>query len=61
MHIIKKSRIKSLVYKTLLPTDSLNAILESAICPPNTFELSFDDFIKARIKLLVAYANKLIE
>jgi hypothetical protein len=49
------------VYKTLLPTDSLNAILESAICPPNTFELSFDDFIKARIKLLVAYANKLIE
>lgn len=48
------------VYKALLPSSSLNNILESAICPINALDLSFDDFINNRIKKLAEYANKLI-
>jgi hypothetical protein len=49
------------VYKTLLPTSSAVNILESAICPPNALDLSFDDFINNRIDKLIEKGNKLIE
>lgn len=49
------------VYKTLLPAASLNNILESAICPINALDLSFDDFKSSRIKKMIEYANSLIK
>lgn len=48
------------VYKALLPSSSINQILESAICPINSLDLSFDDFLDERITILKTYANKLI-
>lgn len=48
------------VYKTLLPADSSNQILESAICPINSLDLSFDNFLPARINKLIEASTKLI-
>jgi len=49
------------VYKSLLPAASINNILESAICPPNSLDLSFDEFLNQRITKLIENVNKLIE
>lgn len=47
-------------YVHMMNSDSIPTILESAICPPNTFEMPYEDFIKVRSTLLLEYANKLI-
>lgn len=49
------------VYKSLLPPASINNILESAICPTNSLDLTYDDFLTERINKLVETANKMIE
>ncbi len=49
------------VYKSLLPTASINNILESALCTSNSLDLSFDDFLKKRIEKLIVKANELID
>ena len=49
------------VYKTLLPSASISNILESAICPPDSLDLSFDNFINRRIDKLIEICNKFIE
>ena len=48
------------VYKKLLPSSSLNEILQSSICPINSLDLNFEDFLLERIKALVNFGNKLI-
>lgn len=58
----KKSTLLFTVYnKSLLPAASINNILESAICPPNSLDLSFDEFLNQRITKLIENVNKLIE
>lgn len=48
------------VYKALLPVGSITQILESAICTSNSLDLSYDDFLSARIDKLIEYGNELI-
>ena len=38
-----------IVCKALLPISSISQILESAICPTNSLDLSFDNFLNQRI------------
>lgn len=40
--------------------DSIMEILESAICPKDTFTMTYEEFVEARTKLLLSYANELI-
>ncbi len=49
------------IYMHLLPTASIINILESAICPSNALDLSFDNFLNERIDKLIENSNKLIE
>ncbi|MEM1505389.1 DUF262 domain-containing protein [Domibacillus sp. 8LH] len=49
------------VYKALLPEDRLEDILESHICPKETLDINYEEFIQKRIELLNDYAGKLIE
>lgn len=49
------------VYKALLPISSINQILKSAICPTNSLDLSFDNFLNERINILKDNAQRLIE
>ncbi len=49
------------VYKASLPAASAVNILESAICPPNALDLSFDNFINDRIDKLIEKGKKLTE
>lgn len=49
------------VYKDLLPTASINNILESAICPINSLDLTYDNFLTERINKLVDTAKRMIE
>jgi hypothetical protein len=45
-----------------MPTgETLNNILESALCPSNTFDDKFVPFIDERSKLLIAFSKKLIQ
>lgn len=48
-------------YKALLPPTSINEIIESAICPVNALDLSFDNFLDQRIDKLIEFGNHLIE
>ncbi len=50
-----------IVYKSLLPTTSVNDILESAICPTNSLDLDFYLFLEERSQKLFENVNKLIE
>ena len=47
-------------YKSLLPSDSIEEILESAICPINALDMDFRDFIEIRSKKLAEKAEALI-
>ena len=49
------------VYKSLLPTASIDNILESAICPTNSLELTYENFLTGRITKLIETAKKMIE
>lgn len=47
-------------YKQLIPTDSLETILSSALCPNNALDLDYDEFIESRTEILVKKAKELI-
>lgn len=47
-------------YVSLMNPDSIMEILESAICPKDTFTMTYEEFVEARTKLLLSYANELI-
>lgn len=50
------------MYVKMMPKGtSLQDILESALCPSNTFGDNFKTFIDERVKLLVAFSKKLIQ
>lgn len=49
------------IYKSLIDTDSFDKILESAVCPPNALDLSFDEFLTGRIDKLIEYGSSLIK
>ncbi|MBS3027259.1 MAG: DUF262 domain-containing protein [Dolichospermum sp. DET50] len=58
----KISAKKPSQYVKLMPKEkSLEYILDSALCPSNTFEDNFNAFINERAKLLVTFANTLIQ
>lgn len=48
-------------YVKYLNPDSVSDILNAAICPSNTFSLSYEDFINIRKKMLTDYAKSLID
>lgn len=48
-------------YVKYLNPESISAILCAAICPENTFELAYDEFIDKRKKMLADYAKSLID
>ena len=48
-------------YAKYLNPESISDILCAAICPENTFSLSYDEFIDKRKKMLTDYAKSLIE
>ncbi|RAV99161.1 GmrSD restriction endonuclease domain-containing protein [Pseudochryseolinea flava] len=47
------------VYKSLLPSQSVDNILSSAICPSSSLDMNFDQFLNERARLLVSVANDL--
>lgn len=47
-------------YKKLINSDSLVQIMESALCPQNALDLSYDEFINKRAEILLECANDLI-
>ncbi|ROI12359.1 DUF262 domain-containing protein [Kaistella haifensis] len=48
-------------YKNLLPPNDLTRIMESSLCPENSLDLEYDDFIENRLRILVSKAESLIE
>ena len=48
-------------YIKYLNPESVSEVLCAAICPENTFELSYDEFIDKRKKMLTDYAKSLID
>lgn len=48
------------VYKTLMPAASLNEILESAVCPRDSLDLTYAEFIAKRSEKLKLMAERLI-
>lgn len=48
-------------YVKYLNPESIADVLSSAVCPEDTFDLEFDDFINKRKKMLLDYAKCLIE
>lgn len=48
-------------YVILINQESIADILNAALCPQNTFELSYDRFVKERNKILLDYAKRLID
>lgn len=49
------------IYKSNLPQENIDEILEHAICPPSLFNDDYKVFIEERAKLLAAEANRLIQ
>lgn len=49
------------VYKEMLPADHIKDILESHLCPLDTFELNYDDFIDKRAEVINDYVRQLIK
>ncbi|MEW5067125.1 hypothetical protein ABVK62_04995 [Bacillus subtilis] len=49
------------VYQDLLPKDRIKEILESHLCPSDTFNLTYEQFIQKRSELLKLYALELIK
>lgn len=47
-------------YVGLMNADSVQELLKSAVCPEKTFEMTYENFVKARSEMLLERANKLI-
>lgn len=48
-------------YKELINSEKLDEIMESAICPVDSLDIEFEDFINKRNKMLLDYARLLIK
>jgi len=48
------------VYKYLLPQENIKQIMESSLCPENSLELEYQEFIDNRTNILVSKAEELI-
>jgi hypothetical protein len=48
-------------YQQLINPQSKNEILDAVLCPHDSFDLQYEDFIEKRIELLNEYANNLIK
>ncbi len=48
------------VYKALLPGASIHNILDSAVCPSNSLDVEYEQFLKERSSYLVEWAKTLI-
>lgn len=48
-------------YVSLMNAVSVPEVLVTAICPSDTFRMKYDDFLQARAKMLLDYANTLID
>lgn len=48
-------------YVKYLNPESITDVLSSAVCPGDTFDLDYDDFVNKRKKMLLDYAKGLIE
>lgn len=49
------------IYKKMLMEEGMDEILTTHLCPLNTFELDYSEFINTRVDLLVDYAKQLIK
>lgn len=49
------------IYKHLIPVASIDNILQTAICPTNALDLTYDDFLNERVNILIAKSNLLKE
>ncbi|MEN5378782.1 GmrSD restriction endonuclease domain-containing protein [Sphingobacterium kitahiroshimense] len=47
-------------YKNLLPTKSLEVIMQSSLCPENSLDLEYHDFLDKRTNILISKAQELI-
>lgn len=48
------------IYKTLIPSSSINEIMEQSLCVENSLDLEYEEFLNKRIDLLIINANELI-
>lgn len=48
-------------YVKLMNAEKIEDVLNTALCPANTFALDYEKFIEQRCELLTSYARKLIE
>lgn len=47
-------------YVSLMNADSISEVLDTAICPSDTFSMKYEEFLAKRSELLAQYANSLI-
>ncbi|MPN41880.1 hypothetical protein SDC9_189435 [bioreactor metagenome] len=47
-------------YVNLINATSIPRILDAALCPQDTFRISYEDFIKSRAQILLDYTTRLI-
>ena len=48
-------------YKKLIPAKTLSTVMNHALCPTDSLDLEFADFLEARTKILLDKANDLIK
>lgn len=48
-------------YKNLINKDSIDKIMESALCPKGSLDMNYNKFVKIRTQILLRYAQNLIE
>lgn len=48
-------------YKSLIPAGSLLEVMQHALCPGNSLDLKYEDFLKARIEILFDKVKELIK
>ncbi|MBJ7336814.1 hypothetical protein [Mycolicibacterium sp.] len=48
------------IYRKKIPSDAIDGILSSAVCPNSLFDDDYEAFIQARAKALVEYAKSLM-
>lgn len=48
-------------YKKLIPSQTISDVMNRAICPINSLDLKYEDFLNKRITLLINYAKSLMK
>jgi hypothetical protein len=46
------------IYKNLLPQGDIKQIMESSLCPENSLEMEYQNFINSRVRILVSKAEE---